>query len=78
MAVVTRGKLKGRTVKIVQFCNDWFSIETNGCTKIISPLSLCLNNEEFSRVIKARDVGDVGNMFQQFLLRADGTFIRKR
>ena len=63
MTEVLRGKLKGQTVKVLQFCNDWFYVEVDGHQKIVSPLSLRLDEQELRRIAQARDTGDVGSMF---------------
>lgn len=74
MAILIRGKEKGKEVKIRQWCNDWFMIE--GAEKnIVSPVSLQLDANEMMRVINHKNNG---MMFGLFSLDADGKFKRRR
>lgn len=40
MATVIRGKLRGQTVELLQWCNDWFSVKTPDGPRIVSPGNL--------------------------------------
>ena len=70
MAIILRGKLKGKNYKLHQWCNDWFMIETG---KIVSPLALQLVPEEIQMVHNHKNNG---KMFDWFILKDDGTFKR--
>lgn len=78
MATITRGKYKGRTCQLHQWCNDWFSVEiltgTDRLPKIVSPTSLRLTPRE---ILKLRPT-ECGTMFREFELLEDGTFKRRR
>lgn len=54
MATILRGKKKGQTVKISQFCNDWVST-TDG--QILALGSLKYTVLEFSQIINSKNVG---------------------
>jgi hypothetical protein len=74
MAILIRGKEKGKEVKLLQWCNDWFMIE--GAEKrIVSPVSLQLDANEMMRVTSHKNNG---MMFGLFSLDADGTFKRRK
>jgi len=72
MALITRGKLKGHTCRLMQWCNDWFMVEPGG---IMSPRSLKLDPDEIDRV---RSHNNNGFLMKLFTLRDDGTFLRNR
>lgn len=59
MAILLRGKRKGETVEIHQFCNDWVMLEDG---KIVSPASLEYDLDEIKRLLKE----DTGMMFQRY------------
>ena len=66
MAIITRGKHKGKDVKISQFCNDWISIKDEripAADTIFSPTSFVFSDEEKHRINLARDAGNTGFMF---------------
>lgn len=51
MALVTRGGLKGKTVTLLQFANDWMLIRTStGMDKVLSPTSLLYTPAERKRI----------------------------
>jgi hypothetical protein len=47
-ALVTKGKYKGQTFEVSQWCNDWVSLE-NG--QVVSPTQLAFKAKDF-RVIR--------------------------
>ena len=71
MAILLKGKNKGKEVIIHQWSNDWFSIEVEGKSKIVSPLALQLNLEEMNRVL------DKYTLFSYFILHSNGTFSKQ-
>lgn len=77
MAEIRRGKLKGQTAKIRQWCNDWFSIEVGGVPKIVSPLALKLTPKERAQWFKSAARGQVGTQLGEYRLNLDGTFDRR-
>ena len=68
---IIKGKDKGKIVKIIQFCNDWFTAD-NG--KVYSVFQIQLTSEERFKV--AND-NNTGMMFDRFRLLNDGRFIKK-
>ena len=64
MALIIKGKNKGKEVKLHQWCNDWFSVELEDRALIVSPTMLELTPLEMLKVV--RDEGK-GIMFQLFL-----------
>lgn len=72
MAIIRKGKLKGKSFKIHQWCNDWFMLE-NG--QIVSPTNIILTPTEAVMVLKHKNNGFLLNLFE---LRPDGTFKRKK
>lgn len=77
MAEIRRGKLKGQTAKICQWCNDWFSIEVGGVPRIVSPLALKLTAKEMAAYIVSVDRSQAGSMDREYRLNKDGTFDRR-
>lgn len=65
----------GRQAKIMQWCNDWFSVEIGGVPKIVSPTSLKLTELEMKAVMSTQETS--GILFELFQLRGDGTFKRR-
>ncbi len=78
MAEIRRGKLKGQTAKISQYCNDWFSIEVAGVPKIVSPLALKLTPAECAQWFKSAARLQVGTQLAEYRLNLDGTFTKRR
>lgn len=72
MAIITRGRFKGKVVTLGQFANDWFTFEELG-RHVISPLSVRLSPYECDIVRKCTSKGMLLELFE---LRPDGTFIR--
>ena len=75
MATMLKGKFKGKEVKILQWCNDWFSIEVDGFTKIVTPTSLQLTPKEMTDVLEYDNNGFLLSAFEP---TKDGRFKRKR
>lgn len=72
MARIIKGKRKGETVKLHQWCNDWFTIDDG---TVYSPSSLQLNADEIDTFLKS----DSGIMLNLFSLEIpDGIFKRIR
>jgi len=72
MALVLRGKDKGKKVVLHQWCNDWFTIKNS--TKVYSPSSLRLSNDEVDKFLRT----DSGIMLNLYTLTTDGTFKRRK
>lgn len=75
MATLLRGKNKGKKVKIMQWCNDWFSIELNGFPKIVSPLAIKLTSEETTSVFIHQNNG---SLLKEFDLHPDTGIFKRR
>ena len=74
VATIIRGKRKGEEVKLAQWCNDWFTTDTND---VISPLSLQLTPDEIGEVLASELRGQCGHMFMLYNLSDDGRFSKK-
>jgi hypothetical protein len=59
MATLIKGKHKGTEVVINQFCNNWFSVQSDEIAKIVSPTSLEFTFDEIERIISS----ETGVMF---------------
>jgi len=55
MALVLRGKNKGKHVKITQWCNDWISIRDY--PKVYSITALKFTPNEFKRILTTKNLG---------------------
>jgi hypothetical protein len=75
MATIKRGKLKGKQATLLQWANDWFSVEVEGVPKIVTPTSLILTSEEVELV---RNTFNVGMLWTLFTLSDDGIFKRRK
>jgi len=75
MATILKGKFKGKEAKIIQWCNDWFSIKVDGFAKIVTPTSLQLTPQEMTKVLEHNNNGFLLKMFEPTL---DGKFKRKK
>lgn len=76
MAKLLKGLMGGQTVKIHQFCNDWFDVELqNGKSKIVSPLSIELDPEETIMVYESENPGFLFQLFKLDLMT--GRFKRR-
>lgn len=69
MATILRGKDKGKTVKISQWCNDWVTLDPDN--KVVSPTSLQYTIEELQEIVE-----DKSNGFMLTLYRPDWTTLR--
>jgi hypothetical protein len=74
MALLIRGKNKGREVTIHQWCNDWFSISMDNKASIVSPLSLQLTINEIEEVLSCTSNGLLFNLFKLDIQK--GTFLK--
>jgi len=63
MAIILKGKLKGQTVTIRQFCNDWFSIDIKGKPLVVRATNVELNDEEKDMVLQGLYTNNIGIMF---------------
>ncbi len=75
MAWITRGKYKDRKCKVLQWANDWFSVEIDGTLPIpaiIKPPSIELDGSEMQEW-KADPVG----MDKYYQLMPNGKFRRR-
>lgn len=65
-AIIKRGKYKGKVVDISQWCNDWFTIDTDIielAVKPFSPTSLLFTHEGFNQI---RDHKNNGFLFSWY------------
>jgi hypothetical protein len=79
MATILRGKDKGKTVTIAQFCNDWFTVEES--SKVFSATNLELNGAEMGMIINQAKKYNVGIMFGLYDLKhfiLTGRFKKKK
>lgn len=79
MAIITRGKHKGKEVKLHQFCNDWMMVEHYEIPNqetIFKPTALYFSDEEKSEIQQAERRGQTGFMFQKFYW--DGNILKKK
>lgn len=61
MAIVLRGKQKGKKVEIHQWCNDWVMC-SNG--KVYSPSALQYTEKEFLEIINHDNNGIMANLYK--------------
>lgn len=79
MATITRGKRKNQICTLVQWCNDWFIVDTpDEQGVVVNPTSLVLDAAEVERVRRNRDEGGTGIMFDLFALSDDGRFTKAK
>lgn len=73
MALILKGKDKGKEVKLHQWCNDWFTVEDSN--RIYSPTSIRLNSEEIREFL----LSESGIMLSLYeLVLPDGIFKKIR
>ena len=63
MAIVIRGGLQGKSIKIHQFCNDWVTDEEN---HVFSVGNLYFTEDEIDRLKRADSLHQCGFMFDEF------------
>ncbi len=69
MALILKGKDKGKEIGVHQWCNDWFTIKNSN--KVYSPSSIRLNAEEIKEFL----LSDSGIMLSLYeLVLPDGIF----
>lgn len=78
MAEIIKGKRKGQTCKVLQWCNDWFQVDVAGLPLIVGPTMLKLTPEEMDALLIGSACGYAGTMFKEFTMRPDGTFARNK
>jgi len=76
--LITRGKHAGKTGRLMQFANNWISVDIPGAPgSILSPRHVRLNDDtEFDRFEDSRDDPRVGQFWDEWVLEDDGTFSR--
>lgn len=75
MAKIRRGKHKGETVKLHQWCNNWFSVELKDKIRlIVSPTNLIFTGEEMADVLLTKNNGLLLGLFEPL----DNTFKKRR
>lgn len=62
MAIILKGKHKGKKVKIHQWCNDWITVEE--LTQPFSPMSLQYTSEEFRMILFNPNNGDMFELYE--------------
>ena len=62
MALVLKGKDKGKHVKIMQWCNDWVSIKDK--PKIYRITALKFTEKEFKEILTTEHLGMMLNCFK--------------
>src|SRR5258708_8239990 len=75
MALIIKGKNKGKFVKLHQWCNDWFSVELEGKPIIVSPTMLQFSIQETYDITHS---GDNGFLLNKYELGSDARFHKKR
>jgi hypothetical protein len=71
MAIVLRGKKKGKTIKLSQFANDWITDQDNNVYHLTSVL---FTDKEIKLMQSAQYIG---SMFDEFETR-NNRFYRKK
>lgn len=72
MAIILRGKNKGKQVKIMQFCNDWVTADG----KVYSILALEFTVEEMYEIVNNNNTGFMFNRFE--IIPFENRFRRKK
>lgn len=55
---------RGKLVEVMQWCNDWFSIELDGRPKIVSPSTLLFDYDTHQLVLKHKNNGIMLKIFE--------------
>lgn len=63
MAIIIKGKRKGKYVKLEQWCNDWFTVAVDDETIVVSPSMLQLTLEEATTIVNHKNNGILFNLF---------------
>ncbi len=61
-AMILRGKKRGQTVEISQWCNDWFSVDDD--VQIYSPGALAFTAEGMDEIRKHKNNGTLFGEFE--------------
>lgn len=78
MAKIITGRLSGTEVKIIQWANDWVSIEGPGLTtrdRIVKPTRLELTAEEMQSFRESIGRPNLGMFWQLWQLGDNGRFV---
>lgn len=72
MAKLLLGKRRGETVKLHQWCNDWFMLEDG---RVVSPQGLWFTSKEMKEI----QLSSTGIMMQLFnVVPKEGGFVMKK
>lgn len=76
--LITRGKHAGKTGRLMQFANNWISVDIPGAPgSIVSPRHVRLDEpDEFERFEESQGNDRVGQFWNEWVLEDDGTFSR--
>lgn len=75
---ITGGKYAGRTGQLMQFANNWMTVDIEGergnC--VVAPNQVQLDDEEMAKV-RAAPTRNVGTFWEEWEMYSDGTFITR-
>jgi hypothetical protein len=55
MATILRGKQKGQTFEVSQYCNDWVTCKEDN--RVFRITSIQFTSDEFAKICKSREIG---------------------
>lgn len=73
MAMILKGKHKGKKVTVYQYCNNWVTVKEIP-TEVFTISSLEFDIQEFNKIIKDGKEGNTGIMFYEFEVDPNKTF----
>ena len=74
MAIVMRGRYKGASIELYQFCNNW---ATDEWSRVFSIGSLEFRDDELQRINRAEKLHQCGLMMQMFEWKGNRLVKRK-
>lgn len=80
MAVILKGKNKGKKVTLHQWCNDWFTVEGKGVNPAmpLSPTNLKFTDKEMEEVIHHNNNGIMFALFHFEVSLDNSGWVMKR
>lgn len=70
-ALILRGKYNGRVAEVSQWCNDWFTLDSEDddiTRKVWSPTSLAFTKEDFYQIVNHKNNGMLFSWFEPKLI----------
>jgi hypothetical protein len=80
-AIIRTGKHKGCKVEVVQWCNDWFSVNLNGEPKIVKPSALYFSLDLKTAIMEHDNNGVLFQLYEFkpiYFKEIYWTFVRKK